>query len=391
MNFTTKVLAACTGLVMLATSAFAGPVWTFGPEDQGLLKLEYNGQFQLNYRDTGSGSSSGDDTMEFNFRRNRIALIGVYEGLGIYVQTEFREDNNITPFDVSDGNNSDFELLDAQFRFKYNDAVQFRVGKLKHSLTRANLEACEMPLTLDRSVLVSTPFVKTRDKGVVMWGNMFEDIFQYRLEVMNGRNDSSSAPDSNFRYGARAHLTFLDKETGFGYRGTYMGAKKVITLGASYQYEADVAYGNTVLKNDKVDFNAWSVDFYVEYPIEDIGTFTFSTAYVDYDLDDAYKGANPDAGAIGLSGEKNGGYSMIGYMLPNLPLQFFARAENWSFAHWGVYDQEVDWYGGGFNYYFRGQNLKLTVEYSTVDFDTEVKGTNCEDFDSLTAQLQVIF
>lgn len=391
MKFTTKVLAACTGLVMLATSAFAGPVWTFGPEDQGLLKLDYKGQFQLNYRDTGSGPDSDDDTMEFNFRRNRLALVGLYDGFGIYVQTEYREDNNITPFDVTDGNNSDFSILDAQFRFQLNDAVKFRMGKFKHSLTRENQEACEKPLTLDRSVLISAPYVSTRDKGVAMWGNLLEDMFQYRLEVMNGRNDSDSSADSSFRYGARAHLTFLDKETGYGYRGTYMGEKKVVTLGASYQFEADVAYANTALEQDEVDYQAWSVDLFVEYPVEDIGTFTFSTAYVDYDLDDAYKGATPDLGAIGLDGEKNGGYTKLAYMLPNTPLQFFARAENWSFANWGVYDQEVDWVGGGLNYYFRGQNLKLTLEYSMVEFDTEVAGTNCEDFDTLTAQMQVIF
>lgn len=391
MKFTTKVLAACAGLVMLATSAFAGPVWTFGPEDQGLLKLDYKGQFQLNYRDTGSGPDSDDDTMEFNFRRNRLALVGLYEGFGIYVQTEFREDNNITPFDVTDGDNSNFTLLDAQFRMQLSDAVKFRIGKFKHSLTRSNLEACEKPLTLDRSVLISAPYTSTRDKGIAMWGNLFNDVFQYRLEAMNGRNDSDSAADSSFRYGARAHLTFLDKETGYGYRGTYMGEKKVVTLGASYQFESDVAYANTAIEQDEVDYQAWSVDLFVEYPVEDIGTFTFSTAYVDFDLDDAYKGATPDLGAIGLDGEKNGGYTKIGYMLPNTPLQFFARAENWSFANWGVYDQEVDWVGGGLNYYFRGQNLKLTLEYSMVEFDTEVQGTNCEDFDTLTAQLQVIF
>lgn len=389
MKITTKVLAACAGLGMLSTSAFAGPTWTFGPEDQGLLKLEYKGQFQLNHRDTGSGSDSDDDTMEFNFRRNRIALMGLYEGFGIYVQTEYREDNNITPFAVSDGDNSDFTLLDAQFRFAYNDAVQFRVGKFKHNITRENLEACEKPLTLDRSVLISAPFTTTRDKGVAMWGNLFDDVFQYRLDIMNGRNDSDSAADSNFRYGARAHLSFLDKETGYGYRGTYMGEKKIITVGASYQYEADVAYANTVLERDKVDYNAWSVDLFVEYPFENIGTFTISAAYVDYDLDDAYKGSNPDIDTIGVNGERNGGYTKVGYMLPNLPLQFFVRAEDWSFAHWGTYDQEVDWIGGGINYYLRDQNLKLTLEYADVDMDKETKET--EDFKTLTAQLQVIF
>lgn len=385
-----NILMACAGITLFASSALAGPTWTFGPNDEGMLKLDYVGQFQLNYRDTGAGSGSDDDTMEFNFRRDRIALIGAYENLGIYVQTEYTEDINIGPFTVSDGSSNEFQLLDAQIRYKFNDAFQVRAGKFKYNLTRENLEACEKPLTLDRSVLIRAPYVSTRDKGVAVWGNLFNDIFQYRLDVMNGRNDSDSAPDSNFRYTGRAHLTFLDKETGYGYRGTYMGKKKVITLGAAYSVEEDIAYADCANETDAVDYKAWTIDLFAEYPIDGVGTFTLSSAYVDYDLDDAYQGADPDAGVIGVNGEKNGSYTKVGYMLPNLPLQFFFRAENWSLAQLdGVYDQEIDWYGGGLNYYFRGQNLKLTVEYSTVEFDTETP--DYEDFDSLTVQLQVVF
>ena len=389
-KFKTGILAtAAAGLVLMASTAFAGPTWTFGPEDEGLMKIEYKGQFQLDYRDTGSGDDNGDDTSEFNFRRNRLALMASYEGLGLYFQTEYNEDNNINSFSVGDGGNSDFRVIDAQIRYKFNDAVQFRLGKYKYNFTRENLEACEAPLTLDRSLMIRAPFVETRDKGVTLWGNLFDGVFQYRLDAMNGRNDSASAPDSNFRYGARAHVTLLDGEKGYGYKGTYMGKKKVITLGGAYQFEEDVAYTNTKTQ-DAVDYKAWTVDLFAEYPIEDIGTFTFSTAYVEYDFDDAFKGIDPDTGVIGLNGEKNGGYTKIAYMMPNTPLQFFARMENWSFAQLdGVYDQEVDWYGGGVNYYFRGQNLKLTLEYSAVEYDTETKAV--EDFDTLTAQIQVVF
>jgi len=385
-----NIAASMASLVLMATTAFAGPTWTFGPDDEGLLKLDYKGQFQLDYRDTGSGSGGDDDTMEFNFRRNRIALMGAYGNLGIYAQTEYTEDVNVGPFTVSDGSSNTFQMLDAQIRYKFNDAFRVRAGKFKYNLTRENLEACEKPLTLDRSVLIRAPYVSTRDKGVAVWGNLFNDIFQYRLDVMNGRNDSVSAPDSNFRYSGRAHVTFLDGEKGYGYKGTYMGKKKVITLGAAYSVEQDVAYADCTNETGAVDYKAWTVDLFAEYPIEGIGTFTLSTAYVDYDLDDAYQGADPDSGVIGVNGEKNGGYTKVAYMLPELPLQFFFRAENWSLVELdGVYDQEIDWYGGGFNYYFRGQNLKLTVEYSAVEFDTE--SSNYEDFDSLTAQLQVVF
>lgn len=387
IGFVSGLLLACT---LFATSAFAGPTWTFGPDDEGLMKLDYKGQFQLDWRDTGAGSDSDDDTMEFNFRRNRIALMGAYGKLGLYVQTEYTEDVNIGPFSVSDGSGNNFQMLDAQIRYKFNNAFQVRAGKFKYNFTRENLEACEAPLSLDRSVLIRAPYVSTRDKGVAVFGNLFENMFQYRLDVMNGRNDSASAPDSNFRYTARAHVTLLDPEKGYGYKGTYRGKKKVLTIGAAYSFEEDVAYADTVNELDAVDYKAWTADLFFEYPIEDVGTFTVSTAYVDYDLDDGYQGANPDSGVIGLAGEKNGGYTKVAYMLPNTPLQFFVRAENWSFASLdSVIDQEVDWYGGGFNYYFRGQNLKMTLEYSTVEYDEET--ATVEDFDSLTAQIQVMF
>ncbi|MBW2186219.1 MAG: porin, partial [Deltaproteobacteria bacterium] len=286
-KFNIGVLAtAVAGLALVASSAFAGPTWTFGPEDEGLMKLEYKGQFQLDYRDTGAGAQGDDDTSEFNFRRNRLALMAAYEGLGLYFQTEYNEDNNINSFDVTNGGDGNFRVIDAQIRYRFNDALQLRMGKYKYNFTRENLEACEAPLTLDRSLMIRAPFVETRDKGITLWGNLFDGVFQYRLDAMNGRNDSASSPDSNFRYGARAHVTLLDGETGYGYKGTYMGKKKVITLGAAYQMEQDIAYGDCANQNDAVDYKGWTVDLFAEYPVEDIGTFTFSTAYVDYDFDD---------------------------------------------------------------------------------------------------------
>ncbi len=391
------ILSIATFLVgCLAAPAFAGPVWKFGPEDQGLLKLDYKGQFQLLTRDTGAESDGEGNTSEFNFRRNRIALMGAYGShFGLYVQTEFSEDRNITPFGVNDGeditgDDSEFILLDAVMRFKANDAFNVWLGKFKYNFTRENLEACEKPLTLDRSVLIRAPYVGTRSKGVALWGNLLDKKLQYRLDVMNGRNDSVSSPKSNFRYSARAHVSLLEPESGYGYKGTYRGNKSVLTIGGAYTFEPDVAYADTVAQTDPVDLSAWTADIFFEYPSFDFGTFTASAAYTDYDLDDAYKGANPDPGTIGLTGEKNGSYYKGGYMLPETPLQIFGRYEQWSFAELDdIVNQDVDWLGAGFNYYFRGQDLKLTLEYSNIDYDQET--ADVEDFSTVTAQLQVVF
>ena len=389
---------ALLGVMLFAGTANAGPKMTFGPDDIGALQIDYKGQFQMTVRDTGSGEDNDDTTTNFNFRRNRLAFMGKYgENMSLYVQTEYTEDPNVTTLGVADSNQgSEFQLLDAVMRFKLNDAFRVNVGKFKYNLSRENLEACEMPLTLDRSLFVRTAFTSTRDTGVAIWGNLANDMFQYRVDAMEGRKAVSglTAPDSNFRYSARAHVTLLDPENDYGYKGTYLGKKQVLTLGAAYQYEPDVAYADTVTRSGNSDYQAWTVDAFFEYPLEAVGTFTASAAYEDVDVDDAYRGANPDAGSIGLNGQKNGWYAKAGYMLPGLPLQFFGRYENWRFASLNnIFDQKVDWYGGGANYYLRGQNLKLTAELSRTDFDSEgtVAGVRSEDFTTLVAQLQLIF
>jgi hypothetical protein len=391
------VAGATLGVALMAGTAFAGPKMVFGPNDEGALQLDYKGQFQMTVRDTGSGENNDDSTMNFNFRRNRLALMGKYgDNMSLYVQTEYTSDANVTPLAVADTNQgSEFQLLDAVMRFKINDAFRINVGKFKYNLSRENLEACEMPLTLDRSLFIRAPYTTTRDTGVAVWGNLFDDMFQYRVDAMEGRKAVSgvTAPASNFRYSARAHVTLLDPENDYGYKGTYLGKKKVATIGAAYQFEPEVAYGNTLARSDKKDYKAWTVDGFVEYPLEGVGTVTASAAYEKIDLDDAYLDSTAvDPMATGINGEKNGYYVKAGYMLPTMPLQLFVRYERWRFAELnGVIDQRIDWYGGGFNYYLRGQNLKLTFEANSTGFNKGGGTGATEDFMTYVTQLQLIF
>jgi Phosphate-selective porin O and P len=394
--------AVLAGTMLLAGTAFAGPQVTFGPNDEGLLQLDYKGQFQLVVRDTGSGSDRSDTSAEFAFRRNRLALMGKYgDVMGLYIQTEFLEKQNVTPLTVVDGDsNTEFQLIDAVIRFDFDNAFNVNVGKFKYNLSRENLEDCVTPLTLDRSLFIRAPYVTTRDYGVAIWGNLFNDMFQYKADVMDGRSATGDVtPKTNFRYSFRGHVSLLDPENKYGYKGTYLGEKKVLTIGAAYQFEQNVAYTDTILKNKSVDYNGWTTDLFFEYPLEGIGTVTFSAAYEDIDLGDAYMGLLPDPGTVGLNGQKNGWYVKAGYMLPKLPLQLFGRYEKWKYAALNLsangipeqtlYDQRVDWYGFGANYYFRGENLKLSFEYSRTEFDKHNLTT--QDFSTYIAQLQVVF
>ncbi len=396
-------VAIALGSLLLATAALAGPEMTFGPENQGTLRVDYKGQFQAVARDIGSGINNDDHTYNFNFRRNRLALMGAYgDIMSVYVQTEFTQDPTVTTLSVADAApGSNFQLLDAVVRFRFADALHVNVGKFKYNLTRENLEACENPLTLDRSLFIRVPYVATRDMGVAVWGNVLQDRIQYRGDMMEGRTALSSVaePKADFRFSARGHVSLLDPESEYGYKGTYLGKKKVFTLGAAVQHEPNVAYSNLTTLAKPVGYTGWTTDYFIEYPVEGVGTATVSGAYEDVSFDDAYQTLNPDPGVMGLDGQKSGWYVKAGYLLPQMPLQVFGRYEKWRFAMLqNIYNQRVDWLGGGVNYYFRGQDLKLSAEVSNTAFDktgtfSGLQGENLRtrDFNTFTAQIQVLF
>ncbi len=395
-------VATALGSLLLASTALAGPQWTFGPDNKGTLELQYKGQFQALARDIGSGYNNSAQTDNFNFRRNRLALMGTNgDKISFYVQTEYSEDPNVGVLSVASADQgSTFQLLDAVVRFHLTDQFRINVGKFKYNLSRENLEACENPLTLDRSLFIRPPFVTTRDMGVAIWGNVYKDKAQYRVDLMEGRKavDYTSAPKSDFRFSARGHVSLLDPESEYGYKGTYLGKKKVLTLGASFQFEPNLIFDDTVLRTAPKDYTAWTVDGFLEYPLA-YGTPTLSMAYEKIDLDDAYLQEHPDLASLGLNGQKNGYYVKGGFLLPKLPLQVFGRYEQWWFAELNnVYEQRVDWFGAGANYYLDGQNLKLTFEASNTSFDkpgtfTGLEGTNLvsRGFSTFVAQLQVMF
>ena len=399
-----KVYLLIAFLFLSVGIASAMPPIDFG--DGKKLKIFYDAQFGYTNRDMGSGPDGKEDTNEFNFRRNRFGFIGLYnKWLSFYVQTEYIEDRVIGPLgvDLSD-DDREFYLLDAAIRFNFNNSFHLWMGKLKHNLTRENLESCFEPLTFDRSLFVSAPFKTSRDNGFAVWGNLLKNKVQYRFDVMEGKKSGDEAPESNFRYTGRLHLTLLDPEKNYGYKGTYLGKKKILTIGASYQYEPDAVYSDVVNHRGSNDYNAYSVDLFFEYPMKS-GTYTFSTAYLDIDFDNAYENINPvtgvypDMGSIEKNGERHGYYVKGGYLLPmNVgpgQLQFFGRYDKFTFAHLGSnfnygYDQEIDLYALGFNYYIFGQNLKVTGQYSVTDFDQEDRNnTNFDDFQTFELYLQV--
>lgn len=325
-----------------------------------------------------------------------------------------------------------------------------KLGLTKIPLTRANLDDCYAPLSLDRSMFVYSPYGGSpakfsRDTGLVFWGSFLNEKLKYWAGAFEGREgtnkwtfgspttvagatsltpgqtyDTSPEPESNFAYVARLHYAFLDPEPGSGYEGTYFGKKKILTVGAGAAFEAKAAFKNvnpvmsapgvagsgvTVVNDETVDYKAYAADILFEYPF-DFGVVTLNSQYLKVDFDDAYKTnrspADRNSFVAGMNGQKEGWFGKFAYMLPFTlwkegKLQPYVLYEDWKFAHLlGVDEQKITQTGVGINYYIKKQQVRITAEYLKTDFDKETgmmgiaAPTKIKDFDTFRMMFQLV-
>jgi hypothetical protein len=361
LQFRQTLLASLTGALAasFSTLAHAGPVIEFG--DSSSLQINYALQAWGTNSSYTSATHDGSST-DFYLRRNRITFSGQYNDyIGFYAQIESGND--------SKAGNDDREIYyrDAYITLDYTDTVRFIVGRFKNTFSRENLEACLEPLTLDRGDASYTPFAGSRDTGVAIWGNLSDAAFQYRVLIGDGR-EGDVVPKKSPRVTTRIHWSALDPEYDYGYRGTYLGTRKILTFGLAYDYQADAAYDNYAQLSGIQDYKATTADVFFEYPFKS-GTYTFSAAYFDYGVGNAIN-KEPDP-LLPITTELESFYVKAGYLLPNPVgpgrLQFFARHDGSEYElSGGALDRRINALGA--NYYLNGQNLKITLEHRKYDY-----------------------
>lgn len=447
-------LGICLSLAVAAT-AYAGPMIEFG--DEGFLQMDVKLQLYGENTDFGSGINGTDDRNDIHFQRLRLSLKGMMNDTwGAVFQTCGNCGSSKTPLGymyslaTNDWNDRDVRIIDAYVIGNFDKAFNMKLGLTKIPLTRANLDDCFAPLSLDRSMFVYSPYGGSpakfsRDTGVVFWGSFLKEKLKYWAGAFEGREgtnrwtfgsptivagatsltpgmtyDTSPEPDNNFEYVARVHYAFLDPEPGSGYEGTYFGKKKILTIGVGAAYEADAAFKNvnpvmaapgvagsgvTVVNDETVDYKAYAADVLFEYPF-DFGVLTLNSQYLKVDFDDAYKTnkspADRNSFVAGLNGQKEGWFGKFAYMLPFTlwkegKLQPYFLYENWKFAHLlGVDEQKITQTGIGLNYYIKKQRVRITAEYLKTDFDKETglmgipAPTKIKDFDTFRMMFQLV-
>ena len=332
---TPKYLAVTTGLI--ASLVIAAPAWA-GAElkinDESSINLGFRAQVLAKFIESDlDGNGSFDNLTDFQVRRGRIRLSGkVNKHISAFLQTELGSG--------SGGGGRDVRMIDAFVKINYNPWSQIVAGINMAPSSRQSTTSSGGLMTMDRpgntyknltwgtralrnfsTSTVSTTDgglrgnVDVRDVGVTLFGSgSMSDTshVKYYLGFYDGIQASGSdKSDRNLRMTARAQWNFFDAEAGYYNTSTYLGKKKTLAFGVSYdvQDEVQVADGSGLLSSGAYgDYAYYSVDAFAAWPMGE-GSLTAEAAFSDLDLDGADSAA--------LHAEGDGFYVQAGYFINN--------------------------------------------------------------------------
>jgi hypothetical protein len=382
-----------TSLVGLAIGLFAaGSVWAGAElkiDDESSINLGFRAQVLAKSIESDlNGDDSFDNFTDFQVRRARIRLLGkVNKHISAFLQTELGSG--------AGGSGSDVRLIDAFVTVNYNPWARIYAGINMAPASRQATTSSGGLMTMDRPGNnyknltwgtralrnFSTSTVGTtdgglrgeqdvRDMGATLFGSgSLSDTshLKYYLGFYDGIQASGNS-DRNLRMTARAQWNLFDAEAGYYNLSTYLGKKKTLAFGVSYdvQDEVQLADGSGLLSSGAYgDYAYYSVDAFAAWPMGE-GTLTAEAAFSDLDLDGA------DAAA--LQSEGDGFYVQAGYFMNNW--QPWVAYESWdSEATSGAGDYDA--IRVGISYFFKGHNANVKAGFE--NFNTDIPFDGNED------------
>ena len=211
-----------------------------------------------------------------------------------------------------------------------------------------------------------------RDLGVQLRGLVLGDHLEYRLGMFQGVRvgplpamgmGTSGVAEANnfFRVAARLQVNILDAEPGFFYQGTYLGQKKILSLGGFYDFQDD--------------YKSWGADVILDLPAGP-GIVTAQANLVRWDGGN-FISTLPKATAI--MGE-------AGYLIQPIMLSPIARVEYLDADQPTATAPSEGRYGGGLAFWPFGHNSNLKAFFTHVHRDPAP-----HDYNQINVQWQLFF
>ncbi|MDY6853630.1 MAG: porin [Thermodesulfobacteriota bacterium] len=335
-------------------------------------KLKVGLRLQTWYQFMEDAKEGGDENLhDFMIRRFYFYAKGeVTEKIGFFAHIAADRVGQDGLDKPSVGLGSGIAVRDAWIYYNADEAFKVQMGRMYIPFTRnygttSTFALLPIELPFNQGGVRGGIFYASkvgRDDGVVIWGNPFDKRLQYRLGISEGVESDTMNPEDTLRFAGRVSLNLLDTqnaETAWFNKGTYLGKKDILAIGAGFDSQNDLTLGG----DPKKDNLGWTVDLFLNHSVGD-GAITAEAAYIDVNnvtqsLTYSWLTAGDDAQIY---------YIQAGYLLPwNIDsqkrLQPYFRYEVLS-----VDDKDDTTFPCvGINYFIKGHSAKLTLDWTLID------------------------
>ncbi len=228
-------------IALSASASIASAQAVIKVNDDVNFKVGVLGQFQADWFHDNATDATATNLF---IRRARFIFGGqVTKNVTFFFDTDapnlgktLASGKNITPAMI---------VQDAYAEFRQSDAFSLDAGLMFIPFSRNSLQAGGTLLALDYGAYTFTQSAAEqsstgRDTGFQAKGYVLEKRLEYRLGAFQGMRNTTS--DNALRFAGRVQYNVFDPETAFFYTGTYLGAKKILAIGAAFdtqsQYQA---------------------------------------------------------------------------------------------------------------------------------------------------------
>ena len=395
-KFKTKVTHDGKTYVEKAVSQVEKPplfVQQRGPE----LKLVLGGFIHVNFEDGDVSAFEGRFGQtalkdRFRLRRARINLTGDFAE-----QFDFKMEGDFGQSDGTSGSRTAFSATDVWINWHQFPAAQVKIGQFKAPFGLEQLTPDTALFTIERT-LPTGAITPDRQIGAELWGKPFATIWPDQADLLtyyagifngNGRNITNN-DNNNFMYVGRLESTLLKDVFGKG---------SFLKLGADILNSRDdegtnISQSLTLLVNFDGSLSpfvlpgpdertAWSVDAWLR-----MGPFDLIGEFLQEHVDPRTVNGVPP----GFNEFTTDGFYVTGaYFLIPKKLQAVVQWQHLNPGQMG--NDGISSIVGGLNYYIRGDNLKLMVNYihTWSDFRDANPEFGDDQFDEVIGRMQLMF
>ncbi len=239
-----------------------------------------------------------------------------------------------------------FIVQDAYLEWKARDEFALDAGLMFIPLCRNCYTSGASILPIDYGAAAflhggPTRSVVGRDTGFMARGYLAKNRLEYRLGAFQGFRDALST--NAFRSSGHLQYTFFDPEAGFFTTGTYLGKKKVLTVGGGFDAQSN--------------YKAFAGDVFFDRPVGPRGALTLEGDFIHYDGGRTFTDLP----------KQNDWLAQAGFLFTKAKVMPWVKVEGQKFSSSANEVKNQNRFQVGLSYFHLGQNTNIKAGYGRIE------------------------